>query len=213
VIIRRNHFHHVTASGILGYGERVVFDGNVIHHCGDDNNDIGTEIAGRDLVFTNNVWSENRNAGLEAGGLNRSTISNNVFFRNGKDGITIWDYSSGLLIQNNIFYDNRPASSTGTQGVSLYGAEAGGGHVFRNNLFFSDSPGRAAIADTHPAMCRTWERGRIEADPRFVDTMGFRLRPDSPAKDTGERSNAPVQDFWGTKRPAGMGVDIGIHEL
>lgn len=40
----------------------------------------------------------------------------------------------------------------------------------------------------------------------------FRLRPGSPAIDSGSSRNAPPDDFLGTRRPVGAGIDKGAFE-
>jgi hypothetical protein len=99
-----------------------------------------------------------------------------------------------------------------------------------HNIFHNNDPERAVVVayESEFSLARVadgeWARlsgqdGRslVVEDPEtglFVDLSGrdFRLRPGSPAIDRGSARDAPADDFAGTARPAGAGIDIGAFE-
>jgi MYXO-CTERM domain-containing protein len=54
--------------------------------------------------------------------------------------------------------------------------------------------------------------GVLREDPELVSATNFRLRPTSPAIDSGSPDSAPDHDFLGAPRPAGPGFDMGAYE-
>jgi hypothetical protein len=57
----------------------------------------------------------------------------------------------------------------------------------------------------------------ITSDNKLVNPTGviaedFKIQATSPARDVGTTDNAPAQDYFGTSRPQGNGIDMGAHE-
>ncbi len=54
----------------------------------------------------------------------------------------------------------------------------------------------------------------VEGDPLFADAAGgdFRVGQASPAIDQGSSIEAPGDDYDGSPRPQGVGIDIGAFE-
>lgn len=99
-----------------------------------------------------------------------------------------------------------------------------------HNIFHNDNPERAVVVayEDEYSLARVaggaWTQASgqdrhslVVEDPEtglFVNRRGgdLRLRPESAAIDTGTSENAPHDDFAGTARPNGAGIDIGAFE-
>ena len=225
VEIRRCRIHDNFNQGILGNGNRVLIDGNVIAGNGTnlkerDNQQHGIYGTGTAFTITNNIIHSNRAygvqvaaygwregyAGQEYSGARDWLIANNVFaFSRHRAGIVIWmSLTRNCVVQNNIFYENG-----GVNGV-MFLSQQGKKHLVRNNIFYP--PGGSLVSweeDAYQAV------DNLEVDPGFVDpeSFDFRLQGDSPAIDAGISDRSPGFDFTGMPRSKGAEVDIGAYEL
>ena len=225
VEIRRCRIHDSFNQGILGNGNRVLIDGNVIasndfKEQKRENQQHGVYCTGTAFTITNNIIHSNRAygitvaayewregyAGQEYSGARDWLIANNVFaFNKHRAGIVIWmSLTRNCVVQNNIFYENG-----GVNGV-FFSGQQGKKHPVRNNIFY---PSGGSLVSWEEDAYRAVDN--LEVDPGFVDaeSFDFRLRADSPAIDAGIDDRYPARDFTGASRPGGTQVDIGAYEF
>jgi hypothetical protein len=234
VIIRSNKIRDARGQGIQGNGYRAIIEGNIITRAGSAETDPskfpyhhGIYLTGASIIITNNLIHSNlsygiqvaafpydstRHAGPEFAGAKDWLISNNTFaYQKYRSGIVLWQTdASGIIIQNNIFYNNSLLNSE-TNGVTIYSTK--GGHIIRNNIFFS-SQSKSAISDARNGASYT-STNNISKDPMFENPQGFdfRLRSTSPAVDSATSQMAPTVDLVGNRRPLGAAPDIGAYEF
>jgi hypothetical protein len=234
VIIRRNKIRDARGQGIQGNGYKVTIDRNTITRVGLSETDAskfnlhhGLYLTGTSLNITNNLiysnlsygiqaaatpYDNSRHAGVEFAGAKNWVISNNTFaYQKYRSGIVLWQTdASGIIIQNNIFYDNGLLNSD-TNGVTIYPTK--GGHIIRNNVFYS-SQGKTAVYDALNGASFVYTNNILK-NPLFENSQGFdfRVRSTSPAIDAATNQMTPLFDFAGTTRPKGPAPDIGAYEL
>jgi hypothetical protein len=228
VTIKGNHVHHIgrrytdSTNGIAGafQGNGTSFhtyEGNVFHHNGrllhdpilptDPNHDHGIYIYGTDSLIQNNIFYAHE-AGwgiqLSPGNQNIRIINNTFAFPNpNREGhIVIWGDKSGILIQNNLFYQSiggaiRNTTCTDKSDITIL-----------NNLTDNDNLISGDLCDF------TIIDNISGIDPGLVDppSADFHLNSDSPAIDNAAAEDAPEYDFDGTLRPQGSRYDIGAYE-
>jgi hypothetical protein len=238
VIIRGNKIRDAQSQGIQGNGYKITIDRNIISHAGSAETDPskfpyhhGMYLTGASFIITNNVIHSNlsygiqvaafpydstRHAGPEFAGAKDWLISNNTFaYQKYRSGIVLWQTDAkGIIIQNNVFYDNGPLNSEArVNGITIY--TTGGGHIIRNNVFFS-SINRISVSDS-PSLSGASYTGsnNIQQDPSLANPQGFdfRLRSTSPAIDSATSQMAPSVDIIGNRRPLGIAPDIGAYEF
>ena len=223
VAILRCHIHDSYNQGILGNGNRVLIDGNLIASNGTNPNERDNQLhgiygTGTAFTITNNIFHSNRSYGVQVAAYGYREgyaspeysdakdwlIANNTFaFSQHRAGVVIWMPGvENCVVQNNIFYKNG-----GVNGILFYDQQ-GKQHLVRNNLFFP--PGENLVSsgkDAYQAIAN------LEADPEFADpaSFDFRLQAGSPAIDAGTPDRSPAHDFVGI--PRGEQVDIGAHEF
>ena len=231
IVLRGNHLHDNLNQGILGNGHHVRIEENIIAHNGfkadneKSNKEHGIYCTGTDFTIVNNIICSNKAYGIQVAGYpfkpdnhagpefadaRRWLISHNtIAFNQNRGGIVVWQKgTTDCVIQNNIFYRNAVTlGRAALQGIDF--ADAGGGHIVRNNLFYG--PDRTAI-DKGAAEYKALDN--LEKDPLFAapQRLDFRLGKGSPAIDAGTSEDSLVTDFDKNRRPEGTGYDIGAFE-
>ena len=146
----------------------------------------------------------------------RVLVQNNVSYHNGGRGIHIY-HSDHVDVVNNTTFVN---------GVAELSAVSAGDVQFINNIAYARVGGYASYVygnrDGVVYIDNLFFNGRIEAhgegdlvqDPLFFNAPvgDFRLRPGSPAIDSGSSRSAPTRDIAGVVRPNGQGYDRGAYE-
>ncbi len=226
IIIRNCHIHENFNQGILGNGNRVLIDRNIIAGNGTNKNEPqnlmhGIYATGSAFTITNNLiysntaygiqvaaydYNKDSMAGPEYANAKNWLIANNTLaFNKNRAGIVIWqDGVENCVVQNNIFYKNG-----GVNGILFY-SQQDQRHPVRNNIFYP--PGENLVS----AEDNAYEAiNNKQIDPRFVDadSFDFHVNADSPAIDAGSADSAPRMDFEGKPRPQSGKVDIGAHEV
>jgi len=134
------------------------------------------------------------------------SIINNTFYADihlvepfDTSGVSIGD-SSGVTIQNNIFYNLPNHIIYLSDGQSNQGLEVSFNDIYRD--------------DGQPLWDNPYPHDLWGINPQFVnpEMEDYHLQATSPAIDAGTSSSIVPDDFEGTPRPQGNGVDIGAFE-
>jgi parallel beta-helix repeat protein len=165
-------------------------------------------------------------------------IENNIVFNNGGRGINIYQ-SDNVVVRNNTSFKN--LRSTNLDGhlngelTTFFSSNI----RFYNNIAYASDPSKKTFVDDYSSNNK-WENNlsyngfpllndghsdvvlhssnRIGVDPLFINgsidptKFNFRLRPGSPAIDSGTGKSAAPHDFDGKKRPINGLYDIGAFE-
>jgi hypothetical protein len=220
-VVRGNHFHD---NGALG-----------IHINGDVSQ--GTPGVVTMALIDGNVLANNGGNGLNADGLQASTIQNNVIYGSDKNGITLYQIDAGGPSQNVVIVNNTivEPGSTGaavrlandnapTVNVTIFnnvligGASHGAfdndtGCTCTSDYNISDAALNSGIAgnDAHSTV-------HTAGALLFANLMGddYHLGAGSPAIGAGVASfsgqMAPTKDITGKARPNGGMWDVGAYE-
>ncbi len=196
--------------------QNIKIFNNLIHDNKGDGLTVASEDGGllHDIYFYNNVVYNNQNNGVTIAGYGNDVAShpiqdvyiyNNTFYNNGIDwgGCVSVENSdlSNIVIRNNICSQNQSfqiASEVSTTPL-----------VVDHNLCDGQKE------DSEPS---TEFQGTavVSGSPLFVNvTSGsedLQLQAASPAIDVGNATSAPSDDYSGTTRPVGSGIDIGAYE-
>ena len=226
IVIRNCNIHDNYNQGILGNGNRVLIDGNIIAGNGTNENAArnlmhGIYSTGTAFTITNNIIHSNTAYGIQvaaydynkdsmagpeyADAKNWLIANNTLAFNKHRAGMVIWMVGvENCTVQNNIFYKNG-----GVNGILFYNQQ-GQRHLIRNNIFYP--PGENLVSSEEDAYQAI---DNLELDPLFADARAFdfHLKADSPAINVGVEERAPMTDFEGKRRPQGGRVDIGACEF
>jgi hypothetical protein len=188
-------------------------------------------------VFGNNVHDIQDNSGIalasEMGGLLENIrICNNISWNNRYCGIVISRNGDspthpmrGIMIGNNTVFGN---GTTGWGGGILADDPGLLSAVIRNNISAGNFTFEIGVAESRSAVivdhnlsygshddpAEVSGDSALRGDPLFVDPLSgnFKVKPASPAIDSGSPVGAPRDDYDGTSRPKGAGVDMGAFE-
>jgi len=157
---------------------------------------------------SNYGMSISRNTGNNSP-INDITFINNTIYKNGIYNGTAGQWGgaiyveadinlSNIIIRNNLCYDNENFQVAFESGVDA--AQI----TVDSNLIYPYNGADGEVRGTN----------YVEADPKFTDAANqdFTLQATSPAKDAGSATGAPTNDYTGTVRPQGAGIDIGAYE-
>ena len=145
---------------------------------------------------------------------------NNIVTLAAGDGITSWHAASSLTIANNLSLRNGGAGILIGSGDSAAPPTGNTDSLVANNIV--DDNALAGIIESsdgeHPVgPGNRYMNNLVNGDPRLSGGTAvpgrYRPLPCSPAIDGGTSVGAPDDDFDGTRRPRGGGVDIGPFEL
>jgi hypothetical protein len=246
-VIRRNWMHDMYDTPIQGNGTRILIDRNIINDVGKVKKAHGIYANGTAFTITNNLiydvtyygiqqngsasslYDSTKHAGPEFAESQNWVVANNVLAYNGSQdegaGMVIWGpRCSGTRVENNIFYENAPASSNSiAQAIHFLVTGPLSGVAIRNNLAYATGTGGLGFIAPGSMVEGTnyTQSGNIvnTDDPRFVnapatlpDSPNFALTERSPAIDKGVSLAAVTTAFDGTPRPQGRAYDIGAYE-
>lgn len=164
--------------------------------------ELGGEYTGRTLVENNVVWF-NGGSGIHGYKSNYVDIFNNTAFLNNQTpeiggGQIFSNRGKDFKIMNNILVApaNKRINSNGSNTNITY----------NYNLHFGGN-GTVSLVGANT----------LVADPQFVNAANtlnanFQLKKISPAIDKGTPDNVSSVDIDGTKRPRGLGIDLGAYE-
>lgn len=133
------------------------------------------------VVARNNLVQNNLGWGMIATGQAYMDISNNLVRHNGNCGVAPWSTEARGRIKNNIIVANgwRDQWVCPCVGVWNYGDWAK--WEFTNNIVWNN-----VKAEYEDIWDQTGLNGNISENPMFLDTLSFRLAPESPARGSGD---------------------------
>jgi parallel beta-helix repeat protein len=168
-----------------------------VHIYNGSSNQANNNIVRNNRIYSNGTTGNNGGGVVVASG-SSSVVYNNLIYGN-LDGIVVCCGSRSEQVLNNTIHQNL-----------RYGIEVqeGSGNVVSNNILRLN-----AVRDTlfHVSVTSS---NNLSSDPMFANASAgdFRLRPGSPAIDTGRVLQVVTTDFAGVSRPQGSTHDIGAME-
>jgi parallel beta-helix repeat protein len=196
--------------------QRVITDGNGIIIDDSRNTQTQSGSTGEPYLgstyIANNIVYENSARGIHVFSSDNVSIVNNTTYGNSSEPATSEGEitticASKVNVYNNIMYarPDRPANTRiGTNQCTVGGADDKASQIYDYNLVFSGT-----------GLDTTKFNNIIGRDPQFINlaARNFRLQLTSPAINAGSSAFYARQDFSGTTRPLGGGVDIGAFEV
>lgn len=244
VVLEGNDVSFTCGDGDSGHGiylsgssSGAVIRRNSFH----DNGALGIHINGDPDVVTNalidaNAIFQNGGNGINADGLQSSTIQNNIIYGNDKDGITLYQIDAGSPSQDDVIVNNtivQPSSTDAAVRLATDDNPTTNIVVFNNILVggkngaFDDDDGSTCTSD-YNITAGSPNSGDASNDTHSIalspSAIGFtnlagndyHLASGSKAIDAGAGSlagkDAPAFDFDGNKRPNGAAFDVGAFE-
>ncbi len=203
IVIEGNYIHDNVNQGINGAGARVKINANVIADNGGTESSLrhGIYMQGSDFLISNNLFTGNSAYGIQVAGypLTPETVANETYAgatewrivnntftgQHTRTGIVLWQAGTeGVLVANNVFWRNCDGSGCGNA-VDELGSS--GGHIFRNNVFDSDS----VVEDLQDST----DENNMNVDAMLDAADGYRLMDGSPAIGAGSLVDAPSHDL------------------
>lgn len=187
------------------------------------NNRITGGTADSNILLAREVWEKNVEP---PPALERIRIYNNIVHDVPGDAIVLSVNPQDQVTRGtveDIHVVNNTVANVGQRGIVIAHPLASG-TVVRNNIVWSSGAvsyrfktwnGQPVAVSAIHNISTDGSEGTMKADPEYVDgtSRDFRLRPESPAIDSGTDLDAPASDFDGTPRPQGFGWDIGSFEF
>ena len=133
------------------------------------------------VIARNNAVHHQRGWGMIATGDSWMDISNNVVFANGNCGVAAWGTGSRGRMVNNIIANNGTEKEWVCPCVGVWNVGDWSMWEFAHNIVWSNKDG-----NYRDIWDQSGERGNLDIDPLFVDTLTFRLQVGSPAIDSGD---------------------------
>jgi hypothetical protein len=202
--------------GYNGHDQEIV--GNLVEDIGVGPRDgtcalvHGIYTAVPHVTVANNIVRRALGAGIHAWhAAADNTWVNNTVVDNGWHGLVVGNGDTGGSVGKGFYVANNVA--TGNMGSAV--AECCSSSVIGPNTYVNNLGWANRYAPVLKPQNGGTEVGSLNADPLFVNyfTGDYRLRPKSPAVDSGTPIHAPSADYAGTPRPQGAGFDRGALEL
>ena len=239
-IVRHNYVHDIATTGIyVKAGTRqAIIESNRVERTGHAGILLGSESAGEfmrdgaqyeasDSIARNNIVAETALAGLGSIAGNNVRFENNTVINAARSGQAVFRAAANayqtaprnVVLKNNVLV-LAPSSSRPMIHLNNYA----GAIASDSNAWFSPSGRYGFWRDSTGGPNSYWttidqwrsgmnaDRRSRTVDPKVDAADLYRLRPGSPAVDTGETLAEVAVDYSGTRRPVGAAVDIGAHE-
>ncbi len=198
-----NHIHHNKAFGAHFYKDGAVllapriernrFEDNGMARCGwHESSDVVRPNSMIDGVL------------LQA---QDGLIANNVIARNRGVGLTVYGPARNNALLNNTIVGNGFVTGAPQNGIEELYTSAANTRLVNNILYGNARVNNALVSYTGSH--------NLETNPGFMDEGAgdYRLREDSPARDTGLALPEVTVDLVGLTRPQGPAYDLGAYEL
>jgi Concanavalin A-like lectin/glucanases superfamily/Right handed beta helix region len=171
----------------------------------------------RNIIRGNRFYRNSSGMIINVGDGNQ--IYNNIFAQNRRAGLRLG--ATNTLVVNNTFYKNQgnTAPCEANLGQLVLHSSASGA-IVRNNLVWGADQAAVCLPPTivnliidHNILSRTSDVPAFDARVVDAEAYDFHLLPDSPALDAGIDVAEVTADHDGRPRPQGPAYDIGAYEL